>query len=110
MRANESYREAAADPRLSAMLGESLQMMEELSDLTRKLAGVSKDATESTEGRDRISGIEEEFKVFQARLVELTREGRKVAAQLDVSVRKNPYVYMAAAIGLGFLLGKAKRL
>ena len=110
MGANESYREAAADPRLSAMLGESLQMMEELSDLTRKLASVSKDATESPDGRDRISGIEEEFKVFQARLVELTSEGRKVAAQLDVSVRKNPYLYMAAAVGLGFLLGKAKRL
>jgi hypothetical protein len=117
---NTTETETVVDPRLRAMLADSLQMMEELSELTRRLAHLSKTAAEpSPDGvtgeptgpsDEQIDSLAVEFQHLQQRLASLASEGRRAATQVDANIRQNPYLYLLGALGLGFLLGKAKRL
>ena len=87
-----------------------MDMIEELSELTRRLANLNKDSRVTQNGGDQVAAFEEEFRLLQGRLAQLLKEGNHLASNIDRKVRKNPYVFLAAAAGLGFLLGKVRRL
>jgi len=98
----------AADERIRALKDDASKMMDELADLSKKLGEVGK-AKAGEIGAEAVGDIKEHMEMLQKRLASLSKEGRTAIAQLDESVRANPYVYIIAALGLGWLLGKARR-
>ena len=103
-----------SDPRLKAMISDSIQMLDELSKLTVRLTNASEDAADraadtSVKAED-LGQMERDLKGLQERLSQLSSQMKAAAQGLDQQVRQSPYLFAAAALGLGFLLGKARRL
>ncbi|MBM4252177.1 MAG: hypothetical protein FJ146_09420 [Deltaproteobacteria bacterium] len=98
------------DPRLKAMISDSIQMLDELSKLTIRLTQVSDAAAEKAVPTDDVGEMERELKGLQERLTQLSGQVKVAARSIDQQVRQSPYLFAGAALGLGFLLGKARRL
>ncbi len=107
-----------SDPRLKAMISDSIQMLDELSKLTVRLTNASEDAADRAADRaadtsvkaEDLGQMERDLKGLQERLSQLSSQMKAAAQGLDQQVRQSPYLFAAAALGLGFLLGKARRL
>lgn len=101
-----------SSPEFQANLGnletDAANMLKDLSELTAKLKEVGKQ--QASQLRDEaLAHLSQEFQALQGRLLSLTGDSQKLMTQIDKSVRANPYVYIAGALGLGVLVGKALR-
>jgi ElaB/YqjD/DUF883 family membrane-anchored ribosome-binding protein len=82
-------------------------LMAELSRLSEKLKAAASAGADTAQAG--ASALADELRTLESRVSVLSSESRKALTQLDQSVRTNPYLYILGALGLGFLLGKAKR-
>jgi ElaB/YqjD/DUF883 family membrane-anchored ribosome-binding protein len=98
------------DPRLRAMISDSIQMLDELTKLTVRLTNASETVTESVTQANDLGDMERDLRGLQERLSEMSGQMKVAAQSLDQNVRQSPYLFAAAALGLGFLLGKGRRL
>ncbi len=94
--------------RVQAIEADAEKMMQDLSALSAKLKAVGKAKAEELSS-DAVSALNDQLKTLQDKLGGLTKDSEQIIGQLDKSVRANPYLYIAGALGLGLLLGKILR-
>jgi ElaB/YqjD/DUF883 family membrane-anchored ribosome-binding protein len=99
---------AETDERVRALREDAAKVMDELGELSKRLAQVGKSKAEEL-GGDAVADLAKQLETLRSRVTTLTGEGKATLAELDKSVRANPYVYIMCALGLGMLLGKARR-
>lgn len=97
-----------SDERLAALKSDAAKVMDELGLLTRRLAEVGK-MKASELGGETVSDLAAQLEMIKGRMAALAGDSRQTIGDLDKSVRTNPYIYILCALGLGMLLGKARR-
>jgi ElaB/YqjD/DUF883 family membrane-anchored ribosome-binding protein len=94
--------------RVQTLQADAARMLDDLSALSAKLKEAGKTKAEEL-GGDALAQLNEQLKTLQDKIGTLSKDSEQVLAQIDKSVRANPYLYIAGALGVGFLLGKALR-
>ncbi len=97
-----------SDERIRALKEDASKVLDELGELTRRLGQVGK-AKAGELGSETVADLARQLESLRTRVTSLTGEGKATLAELDRSVRANPYVYIMCALGLGMLLGKSRR-
>ncbi len=99
---------SVVNERLQAMKSDASAVMAELTELSRKLKEIGK--THAGEIKEEtLSELHKQLGNIQQRVGALAGDSKETIAALDKSVRANPYLWIAGALGLGLLLGKARR-
>lgn len=96
------------DERIRALKDDAAKVMDELGDLSRRLGQLGKSKAEEL-GGETVADLARQLEAIRGRVTSLTGEGKATLAELDRNVRANPYVFIMCALGLGLLLGKARR-
>jgi ElaB/YqjD/DUF883 family membrane-anchored ribosome-binding protein len=94
--------------RVDALQADAAKMLDDLSSLSAKLKEVGKAKAEEL-GGEAITQLNDQLKILQEKLGTLSKDSEQLLAQVDKSVKAHPYVYIAGALGLGIILGKALR-
>lgn len=94
--------------RVQTLQADAAKMLDDLSSISAKLKDVGKAKAEELSS-EAVQQLHEQLKTLQDKLGTLSKDSGEVLAQIDKSVRANPYVYIAGALGVGLLLGKALR-
>jgi ElaB/YqjD/DUF883 family membrane-anchored ribosome-binding protein len=97
----------AAAASVKTLEKDAATLMAELSRITEKLKTAAGAGAATAEAG--AAALADELKALESRISLLSAESKKALTQLDQSVRTNPYLYILGALGLGFLLGKARR-
>jgi ElaB/YqjD/DUF883 family membrane-anchored ribosome-binding protein len=96
------------EARIRGLEADASQVMRELAELSAQLKDVARDQVGEL-SKDAAAQLDEQLKGLQARVQALGADSQQLLATVDKSVRANPYLYIAGALGLGVLLGKALR-
>ncbi len=94
--------------RVQTLQADAARMLDDLSELSAKLKDVGKAKAEEL-GNEAVAQWNEQLKTLQEKLSSLSKDSEQALAQVDKSVRANPYLYIIGALGLGLLLGKVLR-
>ncbi len=94
--------------RVQTLQADAAKMLDDLSAISSRLKDAGKSKAEELSG-EAVTQLNEQLKVLQEKLGSLSKDSGEVLAQIDKSVRANPYLYIAGALGVGLLLGKALR-
>ena len=71
---------------------------------------LSEGKTQSKEvAEDALKRLEEEFQSVRRRMGEVGEQAAARAKELDETVHRNPYWFLAGAAGVAYLLGKTRR-
>ena len=108
IKSNKEVRMSTQAERVAALKADAAKVMEDLGTLTKTLADLGKGKADDLSA-ETIAGMEKQLRAIQDRATTVVGEGRKSLQDLDQSVRANPYIYILGALGLGMLLGKARR-
>lgn len=94
--------------RVQTLQADAAKMLEDLSSLSNRLKEVGKAKAEDL-GNEAVSQLNEQLKVLQEKMGSLSKDSEQLLSQIDKSVKANPYLYIAGALGLGIILGKVLR-
>jgi ElaB/YqjD/DUF883 family membrane-anchored ribosome-binding protein len=97
-----------AKERLKGLESDAAKMMQDLGQLSAKLKDIGK-AKAGELSEEALAQLSEQIAALQGRVQTLGTDSKQLMDQIDKSVRANPYLYIAGALGLGVLLGKARR-
>ena len=90
---------------LRSLSEEAAKVAGDIGALTKQAAALSSE--KSAELREQLTqSCDEQLKKLQERLQTLNGDLHVHARQADEHIRKNPYLYILSALGLGLLLGK----
>lgn len=81
------------------------KVLTDISKLSRSIPEAGK-ASAVGLSQDAMKTVEASIAEIQGRLTELSDQLGKQVKKADKNVHENPYLYMAGAVGVGFLLGK----
>lgn len=81
------------------------QVVENLADLSKRLASVGKSKTEEM-SKELAVRFEDDVEKLKKQVEVLNRDASKLAKRLGGHVRKNPYLYVVGALAMGALVGK----
>lgn len=90
-------------------------LKEGIESVGRHLTSLSKEAlNEGTTGTKELGDnvaqhLQEELSLLRKSVTDMTENFKGRAIAVDESVHEKPYLYLAAAAGVGFLLGKLQR-
>lgn len=94
--------------RVQTLQADAARMLDDLSVLSAKLKDVGKAKAEELSG-EAVAELNDQLKALREKMSTLSQDSEQILAQIDKSVRANPYLYIAGALGVGLLLGKALR-
>jgi ElaB/YqjD/DUF883 family membrane-anchored ribosome-binding protein len=94
---------------LLALRKDAAQMVQDLSELTGKLAETGKDFTGEIKD-DLVQQLDKQLQELSTRMKSLGDEVKADSQKVDQHLREHPYGYILGAVGLGFLLGKIRKL
>ncbi len=93
---------------VEALKKDASQVLNNLTDLSRKLAEVGRERTGNL-ARGVSEHFEEDIERLRERIDLMSRDLQKLGQSLDSHVRTNPYLYVFGALGAGAILGKLFR-
>jgi ElaB/YqjD/DUF883 family membrane-anchored ribosome-binding protein len=94
---------------LLALRKDAAQMVQDLTELTEKLAVSGKDYTKEVK-EEVLQRIDTQMHELSSRMKELGDDIKAGSAKVDLHVKSHPYAYILGAVGLGFLLGKVRNI
>lgn len=94
--------------RVQTLQADAAKMLDDLSTISAKLKDVGKQKAEELSS-EAVAQLQEQLKTLQEKLGTLSKDSEQVLQAIDKSVRANPYLYIAGALGVGILVGKALR-
>ncbi len=90
---------------LLALRKDAAQMVQDLSELTGKLAESGKEYSSGVKD-ELVEQVDKQLRELSIRMKALSEEVKAGSLKVDKHLKEHPYGYILGAVGLGFLLGK----